>query len=71
MAIRMGICPKCENRITSARAEAIDIKDGMTTKWKGVSFSCPSCHVVLSVELDPFAMKSDLVSGVVKALRGR
>ena len=41
--------------------------------FNGVVYSCPniSCQIVLSVGIDPVALKADTIDGVVKALRGK
>ena len=56
-----GQCPKCETSISYTDGEHVDIHSG-GTKWHGVSFVCPSCRVVLGIQIDPIAMKADIVS---------
>jgi hypothetical protein len=36
--------------------------------WNAVSYQCPHCHTVLSVEIDPIALKSDIVSEVTDGI---
>lgn len=64
----MAKCPKCERAIFTARLSAISIPSGTTT-WVGVAYSCPSCDVVLSVGIDPIALKTDIVDEVLSGLR--
>ncbi len=67
-----GKCPKCEKAITHAALEAIDIKENFTTRsWLGVSMQCPYCRTVLSVGIDPIAVKTDLVNEIKRALGAR
>lgn len=48
------------------------VYDGHSTSgYKGVSYQCGGCRAILSVGIDPLALKADLVKEVVKALRGR
>jgi len=67
--MKSGKCPKCEKTLMNARFDAIDILEGFTPAYKGVSFSCPSCHCVLGVGLDPIALKASIVDEVVERLR--
>jgi hypothetical protein len=36
--------------------------------WNAVSYQCPHCHTVLSVEIDPIALKSDIVGEVTDGI---
>lgn len=65
-----GKCPKCERTLMSVKVESIDIKVGLQSAYKGASFLCPHCHAILSVGVDPLALKADTIDGVVKKLRG-
>lgn len=69
--INMGKCPKCNSTITAVQIEPVDIRQGFESRFHGVSYSCSSCHAVLSVSIDPLALKADTVTGVKQALRGR
>jgi hypothetical protein len=60
-----GICPKCEGAVNIVNAEPVDVNvNGRLLK--GVSYVCPSCSHVLSVSIDPLAVKADIVSAIEK-----
>ena len=63
-----GTCPKCDTTVDFATVEAIQVARGAETRFKGVSFTCPKCNVVLGVSLDPLALVSDTVNQVVRRL---
>lgn len=67
--INLGKCPKCNRAISAVNIEYVDVKLQHKKKWKGVSYSCPSCDAVLSVGIDPVALKTDTINGVVEELR--
>ncbi len=67
--VHLSKCPGCKKTITNVRYEAIDVNEGFTPAYHGVSFFCPSCHCVLGVGLDPIALKADIVNAVVKRLQ--
>jgi hypothetical protein len=61
----MGKCPKCEHIITVVRVEPITLEGSQNNNsWKGASYVCPSCAVVLSVGFDPIALKNDLLAAL-------
>jgi hypothetical protein len=65
-----GKCPKCENVVTHVRG------DGVTANFSGKSFnattySCPMCFTVLGCEIDPIAIRFDIVKMVCDELKRR
>ncbi|GAB2181476.1 hypothetical protein DLREEDagrD3_16990 [Denitratisoma sp. agr-D3] len=66
--ISQGKCPKCEKIISSVTIEDVDVVVGMQSKWRGISYLCPYCKTVLSVGIDPIALKTETVNGLLKAL---
>jgi hypothetical protein len=65
--LHSATCPYCQRPIASAKVENIKI-NGVGSEYKGVSYSCPSCHAVLSVSMDQIALNVDLVKRLLKAL---
>ncbi len=60
-------CPKCETNVDRTVMHQLDAySDGHP--WNAVAYLCPSCGCVLGVQLDPLALKSDLVAEILKAL---
>jgi hypothetical protein len=66
MVIHSGKCPRCERTIATAKVENIKISGA--ADYKGVSYSCPYCHSVLSVSMDQVGLNVDLVNRLLKAL---
>jgi ssDNA-binding Zn-finger/Zn-ribbon topoisomerase 1 len=60
-------CPHCKRTIASAKVENIKI-NGLDSEYKGVTYSCPWCHSVLSVSIDQIALNHDVVKRLLKAL---
>ena len=69
--INTGKCPKCEKVVTSVRIEDVNVAVGFQPKWQGIAYCCPSCNTMLSVQIDPVALKTDIINGVIEELRGR
>ena len=64
---RMGTCPECGNLLTSVRIETVPMQSP-GAPWHGIKYVCPFCNCVLSVAIDPFALKNDIVNEILKAL---
>jgi hypothetical protein len=62
-------CPSCSNAITSPAMKGFTAGVPLGQKWNCIAFCCPTCQAVLSAQIDPVALKSDIISGVVQALK--
>ena len=67
--INSGKCPKCAKTVSVVRIEDVSVNVGFQPSWNGISFCCQSCGSVLSVGIDPIALKADLVREIVAALQ--
>ena len=66
-----GTCPKCEKLVSYVTLSTVDVKGPFGgNDWKGVSYLCPHCQTILSVAIDPVALKTDTVNQTVKKLKG-
>lgn len=68
MTIPDAKCPKCQEVIQNVVAKPIAVQKLLAGSWNAVSFLCPSCRTILGVQLDPVALRQDLVDGVLRAL---
>jgi hypothetical protein len=66
-----GLCPKCGTTVSSAILETITIKGHRRASptYRGVSYLCPFCGCVLSVGVDPNALRSEIAAQVLAGLR--
>jgi hypothetical protein len=62
-----GHCPECKKPVTEVDTGHVNVKGDHST-FHGVSYLCPYCHCVLSVAIDPVALKEDIVSEISAAL---
>jgi len=72
MDIHFGKCPYCKSTISKLRLEKVELGTGPLGTdriYNGVSYHCPACQAVLSVEMDPISLRADLVDAVAKRLR--
>jgi len=62
-------CPKCDALITRVTAGHVPIEIPMGNSWNGIAYACPSCKSLLGVQIDPIAIKEDIVTELFKRLR--
>ncbi|HET6388452.1 hypothetical protein [Hyphomicrobium sp.] len=65
-----GKCPKCQNIVGTARAEQMNIANGMGKVFAGASYNCPHCQTILGVSVDPFAFKNEIALELMRRMRG-
>jgi hypothetical protein len=67
-----GKCPKCEKVMGKLRLQQVDIDVAFGGKsWNGVSYQCPFCNTVVGAQIDPIAIKTDMINELTEILRGR
>lgn len=61
-------CPYCGVHVNSVVMERIIVKPNFYTgsggEYGGVSYACSACRKVLSVSIDPIALKHDLLEEI-------
>lgn len=63
-----GKCPKCEKVMPTLAIQAMPIPVGEKKALRGVAYQCPHCQTVLSVGIDPLAIKADTLKAVKRML---
>ncbi len=66
--MNIGKCPKCDKTVTSVRLEDVEVTVGFESRWRGITYCCPWCSAVLSVQIDPVALKTDIIQGIADRL---
>ena len=64
-----GKCPGCGQVTNTVKAGHIIVDVAPTTKWNGITYTCPKCNVILGVQIDPISIRTDIVNEVVEQLR--
>jgi hypothetical protein len=65
----MGTCPKCDQIVGHVNLVEITAGALFGDRWRAVKYCCPHCRVILSVGIDPVALKTDTVEQVPAGLR--
>jgi hypothetical protein len=63
-------CPKCEKLTSSFNLKPVSLKAGRTS-YHGVAYSCPFCFSAVGVQMDPIALRTDVLNGVKELLGKR
>jgi len=66
--INAGKCPKCEKLVSNVKIESVTASTSLFggTKWNAISYVCMFCNTVLSVQIDPIAIKTDTLKALGK-----
>ena len=62
--IPQGKCPKCGKTVNRVLIDEVKGYIGIKAAWICNSYLCPSCKTVLSVQIDPIAIKTDTVKEI-------
>ena len=65
-------CPKRSESITKANLENVLIR-AHPQDWSGLAYTCPHCGSIIGIQIDPVALKDDVVaqvSAVSQQVRG-
>jgi hypothetical protein len=62
MYFQKGKCPKCNATISKVTVESVEVEGSKS--YKGLSYLCPSCDCVLSVQIDPLAVNAELLASL-------
>ncbi|WP_423459946.1 hypothetical protein [Ottowia sp. VDI28] len=60
----MTKCPRCEQDITQIDMKEITGTASGPKHWKCIAYTCPHCSTLISVQMNPLALKNDILSGV-------
>lgn len=63
-------CPYCNATITRLNVEEIELERDNGGPWKGVSYACPVCRKILSVNAHPEQQKHSIVQMIQAAIEG-
>jgi hypothetical protein len=63
-------CPACKKSVSEFNYSGVNLAPMQYggAKWKGIAISCPLCSAVVGAQIDPIAIKTDIVSEVLRAL---
>jgi hypothetical protein len=58
-------CPSCQKTIASLDGDGTNVSFNFGGEsWKTIVFKCPLCNAVLGAQVDPIALRTDIVNMV-------
>lgn len=57
-----GKCPHCESLVTKVRVNAVPGSLNARDTFHCVTYACNSCNTVLGAQIDPVAIKNDILN---------
>jgi transposase-like protein len=65
----MNKCPHCESNLSAVNIDVINGNVKGHQPYRCISYTCPHCSRVLSVQMDPLAVQTDTLDGVESLLQ--
>lgn len=59
-------CPRCDKPITPVSIQAVEGTAPVGTRFRCIALDCPHCGAVLGAQLDPLAIRNDIVNALRK-----
>ena len=59
----IGTCPYCKAPLSTVLSAGVQVSDGgePVRYLKGISYSCPDCTSIISIQIDPVVLNNELV----------
>ena len=64
-----ALCPKCGSSIRQVELNQVEAKSEHGQSLRAITYSCPHCFHLLSVSIDPIAVKSDIVRAITDEIK--
>ena len=65
----MGKCPFCGKFVSKLNGNGVEVSFGIGgSSFNAVTYACGSCNAVLSCQIDPITLRTDIVNMTVKDL---
>jgi uncharacterized protein with PIN domain len=65
----MANCPKCDKPLLMLNAQSLKTQVQFGHQLNSLAYTCPSCHAVLNVGIDPLSLKAEIVSELFQRLK--
>ena len=59
-----ALCPKCGVSVRQVDMNEVEAKSEHGQSLRAITYSCTHCFSLLSVSIDPIAVKSDIVRAI-------
>ena len=59
-----AICPYCNAIISHLNLEEMTSSVLFGQEWRTIAYVCPMCQKIISTQIDPIAIKTDIVNAI-------
>jgi hypothetical protein len=67
-----GKCPSCGKVVSRLDGDGVEVDFGVgSVRRRALTYNCPSCQAVLGCEIDPIALRTEIVAQTVSELLKR
>lgn len=57
-------CPHCDALISRLNLEEMTSSALFGQEWRTIAYVCPNCQKILSTQIDPIAIKTDIINAI-------
>jgi predicted RNA-binding Zn-ribbon protein involved in translation (DUF1610 family) len=57
-------CPQCDAVISHLNIQEMTSSALLGPQWRTIAFLCPMCQKILSIQIDPIAIKNDIINAI-------
>jgi hypothetical protein len=59
-----AMCPECNTTISHLNIQEMTSSAPFGTEWRTIAFLCPMCQKILSIQIDPIAIRTDIINAI-------
>ena len=59
-----AMCPQCNATISHLNIQEMISSGLLGPQWRTIAFLCPICQKILSIQIDPIAIKTDIINAI-------
>lgn len=60
----MATCPYCDATINRLNLQEMTSSSFMGQGWQTIAYVCPFCQKIISVSIDPIAIRADILNAI-------
>lgn len=64
-------CPECNSLVSHLNIQEMTSSAFFGTQWRTIAFVCPTCQKILSIQIDPIAIRTDIINAIANITKNR
>jgi hypothetical protein len=62
------LCPHCKSPVAAVNISDVQGLTNLQNKWNCIAYSCQACNCIISVQMDPVALRTDTLTEIARLL---